>query len=512
MARLTSASFICELPLQATPADERELLIRLDCARQIYNACLGTSLRRLAQLRESRAYKVACQLPKGPRGSEAAQKRKQAFADANEAVGFREYDLHSWAKQFGQTWLATNRLDSLTVQKIASRAFQAVEQYAFKRRGKPRFKSKGQFDSVEGKTNTSGILWRANTVKWLDLELPAIIPPDDPVIAHGLSCRTKFARIVRRKLGQRNRFYVQLVCEGQPYRKPQHTLGEGVVGLDLGPSNIAIVTEKSATLEKFCAELDNRQPALRKLQRKLDRQRRANNPANFNADGTIKPGKQEWHNSHRYLDTRAQLADLQRKQAAHRKSLHNRLVNRVLVLGNVINLEKISYRAFQRQFGRSVGFRGPGTFVARLRRKAGNAGAEVHEFDTRSTRLSQVCLCGAIAKKPLSLRWHACACGVGPVQRDLFSAWLARYVVSNRLDAGQAQAAWPGMDSFLRTASGQIEPAMGQGPLPNRLLDGQSRSSVHSGWGVSEACHGALPAVARKLVSQPEPPAFMPGE
>jgi hypothetical protein len=37
-------------------------------------------------------------------------------------------------------------------------------------------------------------------------------------------------RLVRRKLGQRNRFYAQLVCRGTPYRKPFHQLGSGIVG------------------------------------------------------------------------------------------------------------------------------------------------------------------------------------------------------------------------------------------------------------------------------------------
>jgi putative transposase len=511
MARATTASFICELPLRATPTAERELLIRLDGARMIYNACLGESLRRLAQLRESRAYKDARQMSKGMRGSDASRKRAEAFRLAKERVGFREYDLHAYAKQFGGSWLG-KRLDSLTIQKTATRAFLAVQQFAFGKRGKPRFKGKGWYDSVEGKTNTSGILWRENKVRWFGLDLLAVIDPQDEVIAHGLACPVKFVRIVRRKLNGRNRFYAQLICEGLPYRKEKHTLGQGVLGLDIGPSAIAIVSEQSATLERFCEELEPKQKEIRKLQRKLDRQRRAGNPDHYSPNGTIKPGQTEWYFSHRYVHTREQLAELHRKQAAQRKSLHGRQVNRILAQGNVIKLERLSYRAFQKRYGKSVGFRGPGNFVAHLRRKAAKAGAEVDEFPTQTTRLSQVCLCGAIEKKPLSLRWHVCECGVGPVQRDLFSAWLARFVVNQKLDAGQAQAAWLGEDERLRVASSLIQPAMGQGqPAPNPAK-GQSRSPAQSGVEVSEACQGALPAVTRKLASQPEPPRFSGGE
>ena len=85
-------------------------------------------------------------------------------------------------------------------------------------------------------------------------------------------------------------------------------------------------------------------------------------------------------------------------------------------------------------------------FVERLRRKAESAGAEVIEFPTRTTRLSQVCHnCETVEKKPLSQRWHVCGCGI-VVQRDLYSAFLASCVEGDRLDAGRAQAQWPGVD------------------------------------------------------------------
>jgi hypothetical protein len=57
--RKKTPSFIAEFPLSTTPADERELSIRLDAARQIYNASLGESLRRLDLMRESKAWQAA---------------------------------------------------------------------------------------------------------------------------------------------------------------------------------------------------------------------------------------------------------------------------------------------------------------------------------------------------------------------------------------------------------------------------------------------------------------------
>jgi hypothetical protein len=436
MSKTKTPSFVLELPLRVTPTQERRLLARLEAARQVYNGCLGESLRRLALLRQSRAYQAARKLPKGPRKARA---RNLAFREANAVVDFREYNLHAYAAQFNHCWLGEH-LDINTIQKLATRAFKAVQQHSFGRRGRPRFKGRNQMDTVEGKSNRSGIRWREPCVEWLGLKLEAIIDAGDPVIAHGLAARVKYVR------------------------------------------TIAAVGDEEAFLAQFCAELEPRQKKIRVLQRKIDRQRRANNPDNYNADGTIRPGARRWHKSGHQLRTDAALAELYRKQAAHRKSLHGQMVNRILRMGNVIKMEKLSYRAFQRRYGRSVGMRAPGMCVVHLRRKAGSADALVDEFPTYPTKLSQTCHgCGTVAKKPLSQRWHRCECGV-IAQRDLYSAFLAKCVEGDRLNADRARREWSeGVDNLLQAALSQIqEPASGSRnrKLPSSFgLSGGQRQS-----------------------------------
>jgi hypothetical protein len=64
-----------------------------------------------------------------------------------------------------------------------------------------------------------------------------------------------------------------------------------------------------------------------------------------------------------------------------------------------------------------------------LRRTVASTGGTLLEVPTRTTKLSQFCHgCGTTRKKPLAQRWHQCACGVGPVQRDLYAAFLAAYL------------------------------------------------------------------------------------
>ncbi len=93
--------------------------------------------------------------------------------------------------------------------------------------------------------------------------------------------------------------------------------------------------------------------------------------------------------------------------------------------------------------------RAPQLFLTILTRKAESAGGQVVEFNTRTPALSQVCLCGPKPPKRLSERVHACDCGI-TMQRDLFSAYLARFVKDDTLQVAKANASWPGAEPFLR--------------------------------------------------------------
>ena len=56
-----------------------------------------------------------------------------------------------------------------------------------------------------------------------------------------------------------------------------------------------------------------------------------------------------WKHSKRYLATRRRKATREQRLAAHRKSLHGRLVHEIVGVGQTIITEQISYRAWQKQ-------------------------------------------------------------------------------------------------------------------------------------------------------------------
>ena len=435
MSKAKTPSFILELAIVSSAHDEAELNTRFEVARQLYNACLDEAKQRLELLRQSKEFQKARKMSKTI-NSKSNKERTEAFKALNAKFDFTEYSLHAYATKIRDSWIS-NHIDANTAQKIASRAFKAVQRVAFGQAKRVRFKGKNQLKSVEGKSNITGIRYNENTgyVEWKGLKLKCIIDVNDKIIVHGLSCRVKYCRIIKRIFNGKARFFVQLVLEGKPFQKFKSP--DNTVGLDIGPSTIAYVSDEQAIIERFCDELKDKQKEIRRLQRKLDRQRRANNPQNYNPDGTINPGKKIWHESTRYKKTRRKLAELQRKLAAHRKTLHGNLANRILRQGKHVKTEKLSYRAFQRNFGKSVKNRAPGMFMEILRRKAENAGGSVDEFSTRTTKLSQYChKCGEYTKKPLSQRVHTC-CNLN-IQRDIYSAFLAGSVVENSKEKGKA--------------------------------------------------------------------------
>ncbi|MHC5597864.1 MAG: RNA-guided endonuclease InsQ/TnpB family protein [Nostoc sp.] len=439
-------SFVTEIPLVTTSKDLAVLAARLEAGRQLYNAVLSEGRTRLQLVRDSEFYQQARLIDKNEKKA-----RSSAFQKAREAYRFSDYDLQSFANtvSIASVWIKSH-LDAHAIQKIATRAFKALERMAFGKAKKVRFKHKSQFASLEGKTNKQGIRWTGDSVEWSKLKVSGIIT-NDPVLLHWLSSKIKYVRLVRRILNQKIYWFAQLICEGKAYQKPRNFISDGAVGIDLGVSTVAIVGDEKTIWTPFAVELTSKQKKIRKLQRKMDRQRRANNPENFSANGTVKKGLKRWNKSNQYKKTASRKREIERKQAAHRKSSHGKLVNRTLELGKNIKTEKVSVKAWQKLWGKSIGFKSPSSFQSELKRKAENAGGTVLMFSTRKTALSQTCLCGNKQKKSLSQRVHHCSvCGL-KMQRDILSAYLSRYVdpKTETLSIQSARNGWLGMEKSL---------------------------------------------------------------
>jgi hypothetical protein len=505
-------TFLLELPLVVNAGQAKRIRGHLEAGRQFYNAVLSEGQRRLRRMRADPAWQMACAIPRAHKHERAA-----AFSALRQRYGFSEYALHAYAKTACVSWIA-DHLDAVLAQTLATRAYHALNRVCVGEAHRVRFRSRGRgLSSIENKRNDTGLRFvlkppeagNRGLLIWKDEQLEAVIDWEDEVVTHGLRSRIKYARVVQRKASSERaagadalgfHYVVQLACEGIPHHKKKHGVGSDTIGADLGPSTIALVPRAAeASLSVFCEELAPDEQAIRRLQRQMDRQRRAANPGNYDAQGRIKKGSKtrlRWKTSKSYAQTRRRKAAKERKLAAHRKSLHGRKVHEIVAVGNTVILEKLSYKAWQKQYGRSVGLRAPGMFVAHLRRTVVSTGGTLMEVSTRSTKLSQFCHgCGRCVKKPLAQRWHQCACGIGPVQRDLYAAFLASTLSADQLIPSCAQTVvpWEGAEARLRAAHER---------LVQRANEGQS---LPRSFGIPRA--GARRPQSR---SQPTPePAFL---
>jgi hypothetical protein len=523
---------LLELPLEVDAGQAARLRAHLEAGRQFYNAVLSAGQRRLRRMRADPDWQVVRAIP-----HTKPQERKAAFAALRERYGFSEYAFHELARVLRVPWLAEH-LDAVLAQTLASRAYRALNRVCVGKARRVRFKSRGRgLSSIENKRNDTGLRFVLEPSEpgdqaglhgfllWRDDRLAARIEWDDPVVKHALGQPIKYARLVRRQASspraqgadrQGERYFAQLVLKGVPYRKPRHAVGRDTVGLDLGPSSIAIVPRQGqARLEPLCAELHPDARAIRRMQRQMERQRRAANPERYDEQGRIKKqGKKRlpWKQSRSYQVTRRRKATHERRLAAHRKSLHGQLAHQIVALGQTVITEKISYRGWQKRYGRSVGLRAPGMLIDHLKRTVASTGGTLLEVPTRSTKLSQWCHgCGEVVKKPLSQRFHQCPCGIGPVQRDLYSAFLAAYLdpADPIPSCARYAAYWDGAEARLKAAHERVQQRATEGQVMPRSM-GMPRAGARLPGSLSEATSELLFLSLRGKVEawkhRPEPP------
>ncbi|MGH2507061.1 MAG: hypothetical protein ACRDHZ_06570, partial [Ktedonobacteraceae bacterium] len=294
-------TFQVELPVVVEPGAAKRLHAHLEAARQFYNAVLSEGLHRLRTMQADPAWQAARALPRTQK-----QARKAAFATLREAHGFSEYALHRYATTARVSWLA-DHLDSTMGQTLTTRAYYALQRVCLGKAKHVRFKSKGRgLDSVESKRNDTGLRFvlqkpaeaSQGFVIWGKDRLPVLIDWRDPVLVHGLKGRVKYVRLVRRPASSArakgadptgHRYVVHLLVEGHASQKPKNRVGKDVVGLDIGPSTVAIFSrEGPVQLQVLCEALQPQVQQQRRLERKMERQRRAANPQNYDDKGRVK--------------------------------------------------------------------------------------------------------------------------------------------------------------------------------------------------------------------------------
>ena len=427
--------FVLELPLRVEKYQADILNKRYEQLRQLYNYVQGKLLRQYRYFEQMREFQD-CKTFKAKREFIKAHPFQiSGISGSNKQpldITFDEYGIRGFVEKLAQKSAGPNVtyadlgfttyiLDHLSVS-IWSAWDKMLYDYHAKRVS---FKKYGELDSfssrrkiVGGKVYFSGMELHLDTMELSVklngkqganakfITLPILHNPKHAdyemwALKGGL-VSVKVVKVIRRMVRSQYKYYVQLTIEGE---KPQkgRTLGKGNVGIDLGPTTVAVSGDNIVSIDKLASKCDNIQKEITRLARKIDRSRRANNPQNFNEDGTVKRGiKLVWNDSKRYKELRREMAGLQRRQAAIRKQQHIDRANELLKEGDTFIVENNQISGWTRKaketkvnektgkiqkkkrFGKSVANHAPAMFVNILENKVKSLGGEVVKVDTQN--------------------------------------------------------------------------------------------------------------------------------
>lgn len=312
-----------------------------------------------------------------------------------------------------------------TTQNLAKRVYGSCRKYLFDNGDKIHFKRFDNFVSFENKTNSTGIIYRNNKLKVGKLIIPVFIRKNDNYILDNLN-DIHFCRIVRKWHKTKWRYYVQLVVDGMP--KLQQC-GEGTVGIDIGPSTIAVVSDTAVRIEEIAQNVNKVDNEIADLNRQIDVLKRRDNPNNYNENKTIKKGHHKWIKSNEQIKLEAKRRWLYQKRYNLLDYYHNCYAKNLLKLGNTFIVEDMQFDNMTQNLncGKSIANHAPSKLLGLLKWKARDcAFIKVDCFKTCATQFDHTT--GGYVKHSLDERIIKLGNG-DLLQRDIHSAFNLKYII-----------------------------------------------------------------------------------
>lgn len=461
--------FVLTLPLRCESWQRDRLDTMFRVGNEIKNHLITYEKAQYRCLTERKEWKfVQTALAEAYKAEDAAakklllEKRNTMIA----AAGFSLYQFEKQANKYRKHYISVSGkgcwINAQVSQKIAASVWKAFESLLYGKGDEVKFSKWTEFTSMTAKVNGNGITYRNGTVFVNKMALPVMLDTKD---AYGyqreaLSRDIRYCGISRRVYSSGWKYFVQLTLDGKPPLKVHpdtgellHPLGAGRVGHDIGTQTIASVGKDNVLLTELADKVKGIDAELRRINRAMDRSRRACNPMMFREDGTIVPksqlppacldkrGCRRWICSKRYLRLEGIRRELFRRQRELRIQQHNELANKLMGYGDQHFIEEMRFRGLakraketkkndkgkfmrKKRFGKSISNKAPAAFVNILERKVVDAGGTFQKVNTFTVKASQLNhLTETYTKKNLNKRWNTMPDGT-KVQRDLYSAFL----------------------------------------------------------------------------------------
>ena len=185
---------------------------------------------------------------------------------------------------------------------------------------------------------------------------------------------------------------------------------DAAVGVDVGLTRLATLSTGQSAANSRPLQASLR--ALRRLQRQLDRQRRANNPANYRPDGRAKPGPRTWVKSGRMLRTEERIARVHKRVADLRCEQAHALTTWLVREFGVIGVETLAVKNLMRnkRLSRHIADVGWGMILAQLKYKTPWSDGSLLVSADRFYPSSKTCSACGVAKAKLRLSDRVFTC------------------------------------------------------------------------------------------------------
>lgn len=485
------SNFIVQFPLITEKYQEDILNKRFEIGRKIYNSLVTVTQNKYKEMIKTKQYRCIKSELKDIYSSTSKDnlKRKKELCnqlnDLYKQYGINEYSFHNIVKNMQKHF--KDNIDSFTAQKIATNLWKAYDKLLFGNGESVHYKRYNTLNSLEGKSNNTGIRFKNDTLIWNGLNIPVKIDYSNYYEYQATQCDIAYCRIIRKYVRNKHKFYIQIIFKGNTPLKLdketgeiKRTIGKGDVGLDIGIQTIAIASKADVKIFELADKVQNIENQKRLIQRKMDRSKRSMNPNNFNEDGTIKKQgnkKVKLVKSNHYIKLQMQLKELYRKQADVRKYQHECLANYIVSLGNNIFVETMNFKGLQRRakktekndkgkfkrkkrFGKSLANKAPAMLLTIIDRKLRYHDNVLNKIDTYSVKASQYNhIDGTYNKKKLSQRWNYF--NEYKVQRDMYSAFLIMNVDNDLKGINQSKCNET-FENFLRLHDLEVERLTGQ--------------------------------------------------
>lgn len=478
------ANCMLELKLLTEQWQDDILAKTFRCSEKMYNTLVRHAIICLEELRADSYYlRLLNEYRQCPDTDDYKKQKSKTSKKLTKRVRYYGLSEHAFqayiVKMKNESY--QNMLDIDTAQKLATRVWKAVEKVLYSDGKKVHFKKYGELCSLESKKNTSGIKFNKNTmrVNFKNLSLPVKIRKNDTYALEMLTHKICYCRIVRKPFKSGYKYFLQLVLDGIP--PVDYQLGEGNVGLDMGTSTIAAIGENDGLFVAHGNNMgkENNQTVAKynkliiSLTRKLERQRRLNNPNNYNEDGTIRKGSKKWVRTKGYYKTLFALKDAYRRKTEFLLQLHNKTAKKVIPLGDRFITEPMNWKVLQKRskkpteksdktitvtnkaaktrtvrknkkkkgFGKSLNNHSPGTLEVIINRKLAYFNKKLEYVNLPTYRASQY--------NPETDTYEKCTLDVRLkpmfdklIQRDLLSAFLLANPLSDleNIDIATVQA------------------------------------------------------------------------